>query len=126
MAKVVCMGVPFFTQPHKTTTTSSSSSSKPFKLPHRTHSTNISILSSTNNGNKLTIFQLQCYCFFFNHALSFTLTKKFKLSGSANRSVRPQKLNSDVSPHRAGIYTSIHLCSASTSIRPCLDKQLIA
>jgi hypothetical protein len=47
--------------------------------------------------------------FIFIHAY---LPKKLKLSGSANRSVKPQKFNSDISPHRAGIF--IHLCFAST------------
>jgi hypothetical protein len=110
MAKMVYMSLPFLSESHKTiASSSSSSSSKPLKLPHRTRSTNISISSSTNGNkqNKLH-FYYNATDFYFIHAY---LPKKLKLSGSANRSVKPQKFNSDISPHRAGIF--IYLCFAS-------------
>jgi hypothetical protein len=104
------MSLPFLSEPHKTIASSSSPSSKPLKLPHRTRSTNISISSSTNGKkqNKLHFYYNATEFYFY----SCIFTKKLKLSGSANRSVKPQKFNSDISPHRAGIF--IHLCFAST------------
>ncbi|XP_058745009.1 uncharacterized protein LOC131617772 [Vicia villosa] len=72
MAKVVYMALPFLAQPHKTTKASSSSS------------------SSSSNPLKLP-----------HRTRSTNISIPSSTNVAANRSLKPQKLNSDVSPHRA-------------------------
>jgi hypothetical protein len=62
------------------------------------------MVTNKTNFNSITMLLI----FIFSDAYS----KILKLSGSANRFAKPQKLNSDISPHRAGIF--IYLCFAST------------
>ncbi|CAJ2633734.1 unnamed protein product [Trifolium pratense] len=71
MAKVVYMSLPFLSEPHKTIASSSSSPSSSKPLK-LPHRTRSTNISISSSTN-----------------------------GSANRSVKPQKFNSDISPHRA-------------------------
>ena len=100
MVPLLYMGLPFPAEPQKT----APFSSKPLKLPHRTHNTNI-FIPSTAKGNNKPCFFISCYnattlvlCWCFLHYHQKTILKKMKLSSGGNRLLKTKKLNSEVSP----------------------------